>query len=295
MTRQWQARRGTTTEHSSFTGAEGELTVNTTDNRVVVHDGVTVGGAPAAKASELAALTTTVNDIGYDLYATKLGNNYTKITHLPYVSSVHLYSKWVNSNSHEVSVVVDNRCFDWLNPPDIDLPDTHKSFKVEYLGVSRQTGTDYNPNALDYTPNISSDLNPTINNNSSSEFVTGAVSTGNGTLAMVLKVTVTQPYTSIPSQVAHKDFRKFITVKANYSGVQNLLYSTHCNWGLTENTSIFENNENNNKYIQEVAHLKIYVSDDMTYNDWLLQQGVITMSVEFQQYVPIFNPVGVLA
>ena len=39
-----QFRRGTTAEHASFTGAAGEITVNTTTNQLVVHDGVTVGG-----------------------------------------------------------------------------------------------------------------------------------------------------------------------------------------------------------------------------------------------------------
>lgn len=47
-------RRGTTTQHSSFTGQEAEVTVDTTKDVVVVHDGVTAGGHPMAKASALA-------------------------------------------------------------------------------------------------------------------------------------------------------------------------------------------------------------------------------------------------
>lgn len=39
-----QLRRGTTAEHSTFTGADGELTVNTTLKLLVLHDGSTVGG-----------------------------------------------------------------------------------------------------------------------------------------------------------------------------------------------------------------------------------------------------------
>jgi hypothetical protein len=42
-------RRGTTTQHSTFTGAEGEVTVDTTKDTVVVHDGSTAGGFPLAK------------------------------------------------------------------------------------------------------------------------------------------------------------------------------------------------------------------------------------------------------
>ena len=45
-----QLRRGTTTEHASFTGAEGEVTVNTTKDALVVHDGSTQGGFEMALA-----------------------------------------------------------------------------------------------------------------------------------------------------------------------------------------------------------------------------------------------------
>jgi len=46
-----QRRRGTTTQHSTFTGLAGELSIDTTKNTVVVHDGSTVGGIPLAKES----------------------------------------------------------------------------------------------------------------------------------------------------------------------------------------------------------------------------------------------------
>jgi hypothetical protein len=53
MTTQIKRRRGTTTQHSSFTGAEGELTIDTTKDTVVVHDGITSGGHPLAKESSI--------------------------------------------------------------------------------------------------------------------------------------------------------------------------------------------------------------------------------------------------
>ena len=42
-----QRRRGTTAEHASFTGAVGEITIDTDKKIVVVHDGSTVGGHPS--------------------------------------------------------------------------------------------------------------------------------------------------------------------------------------------------------------------------------------------------------
>ena len=46
MARQVQFRRGTTAQTSSFTGAVGEVTVDTDKDTVVVHDGSTAGGPP---------------------------------------------------------------------------------------------------------------------------------------------------------------------------------------------------------------------------------------------------------
>lgn len=52
MAKVLQHRRGTTAEHSNFTGAAGEITYDTTEKRVVAHDGKTKGGVPMAKKSE---------------------------------------------------------------------------------------------------------------------------------------------------------------------------------------------------------------------------------------------------
>lgn len=49
MAKQVQIRRGSTTEHATFTGATGELTVDTDKDVVVVHDGTTAGGHPMLK------------------------------------------------------------------------------------------------------------------------------------------------------------------------------------------------------------------------------------------------------
>ena len=44
MAKLLKLRRGTTTQHASFTGAEGELTIDTTKDTAVVHDGTTQTG-----------------------------------------------------------------------------------------------------------------------------------------------------------------------------------------------------------------------------------------------------------
>ena len=67
MAIQIQLRQGTTTEHNSFTGAVGEVTVDTTNKTLRVHDGSTVGGTSLATltgglvpTTQLPAATTSV-------------------------------------------------------------------------------------------------------------------------------------------------------------------------------------------------------------------------------------------
>ena len=70
MAKQLQLRKGTATEHDTFTGANGEVTVDTTNKTLRVHDGVTVGGTMLAAstggsipASQLPAATTSTQGI----------------------------------------------------------------------------------------------------------------------------------------------------------------------------------------------------------------------------------------
>jgi hypothetical protein len=52
-----QLRRGTTAEHATFTGAEGEVTVNTTKDTIVVHDGAVAGGYELVSLAATQTLT----------------------------------------------------------------------------------------------------------------------------------------------------------------------------------------------------------------------------------------------
>ena len=84
-----QFRRGTTTEHNSFTGLVGEVTVDTTKKTVVVHDGSTAGGYAlalegAAVSSSTGAFSSNVT-VGGTLAVTStttMGGNLTMTGHI---------------------------------------------------------------------------------------------------------------------------------------------------------------------------------------------------------------------
>lgn len=57
MTTQVQFRRGTTVQHATFTGAEGEITVDTDKKTAIIHDGNKVGGYELAQKSLVVALS----------------------------------------------------------------------------------------------------------------------------------------------------------------------------------------------------------------------------------------------
>ena len=64
-----QLRRGTSAEHSSFTGLVGEITVNTSNSSIHVHDGSTAGGTElATKASVDNLSSDTLIDADSDTY-----------------------------------------------------------------------------------------------------------------------------------------------------------------------------------------------------------------------------------
>jgi hypothetical protein len=53
MSTQIQFRGGSESEHQTFAGAQREITVDTTNNTIRVHDGVTQGGTRLARFDEI--------------------------------------------------------------------------------------------------------------------------------------------------------------------------------------------------------------------------------------------------
>lgn len=81
MSEQLQLRRGSASQIAAFTGAQGEVVVDTTNNRAVVNDGLTPGGWPAAKLAEVVTnARTAVSDAAYAALTTDRLIAYTALT-----------------------------------------------------------------------------------------------------------------------------------------------------------------------------------------------------------------------
>ena len=72
MSVQVKRRRDTATNIAAFTPAQGELIVDTTNNRVIVGDGSTEGGWPAAKLSEVLTGTTALAQLALGAFGSTI-------------------------------------------------------------------------------------------------------------------------------------------------------------------------------------------------------------------------------
>jgi hypothetical protein len=67
MAKSVKLRQGTATEHEAFTGEMAEVTFDTTNNTIILHDGTTAGGIPMAKLSDVPVDLTDLTDVDDNL------------------------------------------------------------------------------------------------------------------------------------------------------------------------------------------------------------------------------------
>ena len=65
MPTQLQFRRGTTSQNNSFTGAVGELSIDTDTENIRIHDGSSAGGAEIVPAGTIVAFGNTTAPTGW--------------------------------------------------------------------------------------------------------------------------------------------------------------------------------------------------------------------------------------
>ena len=99
MATELKLRKGTTAEHSTFTGAEAEVTFDTDKNTIVGHDGATAGGYPATEFASGAFVKTDRDSVAW----TKTGND-------------------TAETSQDLKVYVDGRFVEILSGTPISMP-----------------------------------------------------------------------------------------------------------------------------------------------------------------------------
>ena len=93
MAKKLQLRRGTKAQHSSFTGAEGEVTYDTTNKVLICHDGSQAGGFSMNRASgSVTAMAANDMDLSAGEYFTKTISGNATITFSNIPSG---YSGWI--------------------------------------------------------------------------------------------------------------------------------------------------------------------------------------------------------
>jgi len=171
MAKQVQFRRGSTSQHSTFTGAVGEITVDTDKDVAVVHDGSTAGGFPLARQLSDLGVTATSTELNYVDGVTsaiqtqldaKMSPTYTgdvDITGELIVDSYNETYAAVTSSSNATTVdceagnafshtLTENTTFTFSNPPAIG---TAYSFSIEIIQDASASGYTVNwPTSVDW-------------------------------------------------------------------------------------------------------------------------------------------------
>ena len=156
MAKLLKLRRGTTTQHASFTGAEGELTIDTTKDTAVVHDGSQAGGRPLLRedmsnlpagtidnadvnASAAISGTKISPDFGsQDITTTgkiKFANVYTNESDLPSASTYH----GMFAHVHSTGLAYFAHAGNWIKLAKLDAPDFTGG--IDVTGNISVTGT----------------------------------------------------------------------------------------------------------------------------------------------------------
>lgn len=118
MATQLKIRRGTTAEHASFTGAEGEITLDTTKDTLVAHDNYTAGGRPMLREdlNNLASASIAINKIqtGTAKYGLRTNLAGTAVEFFDRFTSTLLFSRTPTTGTHTATLSQSLLNFTWV-------------------------------------------------------------------------------------------------------------------------------------------------------------------------------------
>lgn len=159
MSTEVQRRRGTTAQHATFTGAAGELTVDTDKNTVVVHDGSTAGGHP---------LPTVVQGT-YTPVLSFSGAS----TGITYTTQVGAYSVYAGLCTVSIRIILSSKGTA-VGDMEVSLPFTAATRSPVQSGILRLYTTAYSGGVLTYVSAGASIASNIKNNGGANAFLTDA-------------------------------------------------------------------------------------------------------------------------
>jgi hypothetical protein len=176
MATQVKFRGGTTTEHSSFVGSDREMTVDTTKETLVVHDGSTAGGFPLARASSSESFTCGA------LTATTLAGNGSAITNLPvdpdnyadglsWNTSTGVLTLTRTGSLADITVDLDGKYSESAHTHSgVYAPNSHTHVVADITDITATAAE------LNYTTNVTSDIQSQIDSKTTSTYVDTEIS-----------------------------------------------------------------------------------------------------------------------
>lgn len=135
MATQVQFRRGTTAQNNSFTGAVGEISINTDTDSIRVHDGSTAGGFELARSNlsniaSVGVITATdfnsTSDVNLKENIKVIEDPLAKVLQIDGVSF-----RWKESQEQSIGVIAQD--LEKVFPELVKQSNTHKS--VNYNGI----------------------------------------------------------------------------------------------------------------------------------------------------------------
>ena len=193
MATQVQFRRGTTAQNNSFTGALGEVTVDTDKDTVVVHDGGTAGGFPLARqdGSNMTGISITTGTVKLDgNYPVGTGNVALGDTAGDSIASDGNYNTLIGANAGTAITTGDNNTAVGYQAGYSNTTASFNTFIGRLSGYTNTTGSQLvsvGTNALRL--NTTGEFNTAIGKSALEANTTGTVNTAVGSGALVANTT----------------------------------------------------------------------------------------------------------
>ena len=183
MPLQFQFRRGSTSQNNSFTGAVGELSIDTTLKQIRLHDGSTAGGTIVGGYA-----TTGSGNVVLATGATIVS----PIINSPTINTATNFNSTLNSSTLNTATIVGST----INSSTINTATIN--------GSTINTATIVNPTITNYTETVYTATTSTITINLANGTIQEITLNANGTI-------------TLPSSVAGKSYTIIVTYSGSYS------------------------------------------------------------------------------